>query len=239
MKQLAILLSIAALLTLGGCEAAKQIIKEVENNAGNTAVTEKDVIMGLKQALEFGIGNGSDLVSKTDGYFKNTKIKIPFPPEAKKVETTLRDIGLGSEIDKVVLSLNRAAEDAAKGAKPIFISAIKQMTIKDAMNILKGTDNAATEYLRKTTSNDLRTAFQPVIKNSLDKVSATKYWSDIITRYNKIPLVQKVNPDLGAFVTEKALDGLFYVVAQEEAKIRKDPLARVTELLKKVFKLQD
>ncbi|QQS28748.1 MAG: DUF4197 domain-containing protein [Sphingobacteriales bacterium] len=239
MKQLVFLISMAAILTVGGCTAAKQIISEIEKNTGGKQVTESEIIMGLKQALEFGIGNGSDLVSKTDGYFKNSFIKIPFPPEAKKVENTLRDIGLGSEVDKVILSLNRAAEDAAKGAKPIFISAIKQMTIKDAMNILKGTDNAATEYLKKTTSNDLRSAFKPVINKSLDKVAATKYWDDIIKKYNQIPLVQKVNPDLSAFVTEKALDGLFYMVAKEEAKIRKDPLARVTDLLKRVFKLQD
>ncbi|HRI26617.1 MAG TPA: DUF4197 domain-containing protein [Chitinophagales bacterium] len=239
MKQLSFLLSIAVILTLSACSAAQQIIKEVDKNMNNKPVTENEVIMGLKQALEFGIGNGADMVSKADGYFKNPKIKIPFPPEAQKVEKTLRDLGLGSEVDKVVLSLNRAAEDAAKSAKPIFVSAIKQMTIKDAMNILKGNDNAATEYLRKATSNDLRTAFKPVINKSLDKVAATKYWDDVIKRYNQIPLVQKVNPDLNAFVTEKALDGLFFMVAQEESKIRKNPGARITELLKRVFKLQD
>ncbi|OWY25843.1 DUF4197 domain-containing protein [Sphingobacteriales bacterium UPWRP_1] len=239
MNKLVIVLGAMMLLAFGSCATATKILKDVENSMNNKPVTESEIIQGLKQALEIGIGNGSDVVSKLDGYFKNPKIKLPFPPEAQKVEKTLREIGLGSEVDKVVLSLNRAAEDAAKGAKPIFVSAIKQMTIKDAMNILKGTDNAATEYLRKTTSNDLRTAFKPVIDKSLNKVAATKYWDDVIKRYNQIPLVQKVNPDLNAFVTEKALDGLFYMVAQEEAKIRKDPLARITDLLKRVFKLQD
>lgn len=238
MNKLVVAVSLAALLIFGGCATATKILQDV-GNMSNGTVSEGEIIQGLKQALEFGIGNGSDVVSKLDGYFKNPQIKLPFPPEAQKVEKTLRDIGLGSEVDKVVLSLNRAAEDAAKGAKPIFVSAIKQMTIKDAMTILKGTDNAATDYLRKTTSNQLTAAFKPVIDKSLNKVAATKYWDDVIKRYNQIPLVQKVNPDLNAFVTEKALDGLFLMVAKEEGKIRKDPLARVTDLLKKVFKLQD
>ena len=156
------------------------------------------------------------------------------------METALRGIGLGSEVDKAVLAINRGAEDAAKSAKPIFVNAITSMTISDAMGILKGTDKqAATNYLKRVTSTQLTTAFKPVIGRSLDKTLATKYWGDITTTYNKIPAVQKVNTDLSAYVTQKALDGLFHMIGQEEIKIRENPVARISELLKKVFALQD
>ena len=190
---------------------------------------------GLKEALINGISKGSDQVSQLDGYFKNPEIKIPFPPEVKKVENTLRDIGLGGEVDKFIMTLNRGAEDAAKEAKPIFISAIKSMTIEDAWAILKGNDNAATEYLKKTTSGQLKEKFKPVIQASLNKVNATKYYGDLVTRYNKIPLVEKVNPNLDDYATDKAIEGLFLMIAKEEKNIRQDPVARTTELLKKVF----
>ena len=202
-------------------------------------ITEQEAAAGLKSALEVGIGNGADKVSVLDGYFKHPVIKIPFPPDAIKVANTLRDLGLGSEVDKVVLTVNRAAEDAAHQAKPIFINAIKQMTIRDAFDILFGADSAATHYLRQKTSDQLTTAFRPVIQNSLDKVNATKYWNDIILRYNQIPLVTKVNPDLTSYVNQMALNGLFYVVAMEEKKIREDPIARTTAILKKVFGYYD
>lgn len=234
------ILFLSVLLGNSGCSLQKVLedAGKVINNG--QPVTENEIILGLKQALEVGIGNGADIVSKTDGYFKNSLIKILLPPEAKNVEKTLRDIGLGGEVDKAILSINRGAEDAAKSAKPIFVSAIKKMTIRDAMNILKGTDKtAATKYLQQATSTELHNAFKPVIKKSLDKTLATKNWDKIISEYNKIPLVKKVNPDLGEFVTQKALDGLFKMVEKEELKIRKDPVARTTELLKRVFKLQD
>jgi hypothetical protein len=170
-----------------------------------------------------------------DGYFKNPQIKIPLPPDIQKIESKVRSIGLGKEVDKFILTLNRGAEDAAKEAKPIFISAIKQMTVQDAWGILKGSDNAATEYLKRTTSAQLREKFQPVIANSLQKVEATKYYSTIVTNYNKIPMVEKVNPDLNDYATTKAMDGLFLLIANEEKKIREDPIARTSELLKKVF----
>jgi hypothetical protein len=170
-----------------------------------------------------------------DGYFKNPQIKIPFPPDVKRVEDRLRQIGLGGEVDKFIMTLNRGAEDAAKEAKPIFIAAIKQMTIQDAWGILKGEENAATEYLRRTTSSQLYEKFKPVIANSLNKVSATKYYSDLVNTYNKIPMVEKVNPDLNDYATNKAMDGLFLLIAQEEKKIRQDPVARTSDLLKKVF----
>lgn len=217
-----------------------QTMTEVNKALGTPAQgpTTAEVGAGLKEALINGINNGSGLASQIDGYFKNPKIKIPFPPDVKKVEDKLRQIGLGDQVDKFVLTLNRGAEDAAKEAAPIFITAIKQMTIEDAWAILRGNDNAATEYLRKTTSTQLYDKFKPVIANSLNKVNATKYYSDIVTTYNKIPLVERVNPDLQDYATNKAMDGLFLLIADEEKKIRVDPLARTTDLLKKVFGAQ-
>jgi len=227
-------------LSLSACTTAQinQTIGEVNKAMGGTAekpLTTAEVGEGLKEALINGISKGSDQVSQLDGYFKNPEIKIPFPPEVQKVEKTLRDLGLGSEVDKFVMTLNRGAEDAAKGAKPIFVNAIKSMTIQDAWAILKGEDNAATEYLRRTTSAQLKDAFKPVIQNSLNKVNATKYYGELVTRYNKIPLVEKVNPNLDDYATDKAIEGLFTMIAKEEKNIRKDPVARTTELLKRVF----
>lgn len=233
-------LLVFALLSLafGACTSAQlnQAIGDVNDALGSdTPLTTAEVAEGLKEALIKGISSGSDLASQVDGYFRNPSIKIPFPPEVKKVEDKLRQIGLGSEVDKFVMTLNRGAEDAAKEAKPIFISAIKSMTIQDAWAILNGGDNAATEYLKRTTSGQLREKFSPVIANSLNKVNATKYYGDIVNTYNRIPLVEKVNPDLTGYATTKAMDGLFLLIADEEKKIREDPLARTSELLKKVF----
>ncbi len=219
----------------------QQIQKTIEDYTGvEEALTADDVANGLKEALVAGISKGSDNVGKLDGYLKNPSIKIPFPPDVQKVETKLRDIGLGNEVDKFVTTLNRGAEEAAKEAKPIFISAIKSMTIEDAWGILKGDDKeAATNYLKRTTSDQLRSKFTPVIKSALDKTNATKYYGDIISTYNKIPFIEKVDENLEGYATEKAMDGLFFMIAKEEQNIRKDPLARTTELLKKVFKEQD
>jgi hypothetical protein len=224
---------------LTGCTTAQinQTLGDVNKALGTTQspLTTGEVAEGLKEALIKGISKGSDLVSITDGYFKNPEIKIPFPPEVQKVENTLRNIGLGGQVDKFVLSLNRGAEDAAKEAKPIFIAAIKSMTIQDAWAILKGEENAATEYLKRTTSGLLKEKFKPVIQTSLNKVNATKYYGEIVTRYNQIPLVDKVNPNLDDYATDKAIEGLFTMIAKEEKEIRQDPVARTTELLKKVF----
>ena len=229
----------ALLLTaLGACTSAQinQAIGDVNTALGSeTPLTTAEVAEGLKEALIKGISTGSDLASQVDGYFGNPAIKILFPPEVKKVEDRLRQVGLGSEVDKFVMTLNRGAEDAAKEAKPIFISAIKSMTIQDAWSILNGADNAATEYLKRTTSTQLREKFSPVIANSLNKVNATKYYGDLVNTYNKIPFVEKVSPDLTGYATTKAMDGLFLLIADEEKKIREDPIARTTELLKKVF----
>ena len=201
--------------------------------------TNNEIIGGLKQALEIGVLKGATTVSKPDGFFKNPNIKIPLPQDLRKVESKLRNIGLGPQVDKILLTINRGAEDAAKGAKNIFISAIKQMTIQDAMSILKGEPNAATNFLRRTTTTQLEKAFRPVVNKSLGKVQATKHWTDVTSKYNKIPFVKPIETDLTGYVTTKAVEGLFFMIEKEEAKIRKDPLARTTDLLKKVFKLQD
>jgi len=198
-------------------------------------LTSEEVTNGLKEALINGITKGSDLTSKLDGYFKNPEIKIPFPSDAKKVEDKLRQMGLGADVDKFILTLNRGAEDAAKEAKPIFISAIKQMTVDDAFAILKGQPDAATKYLQKATTAQLKAKFKPVVQTSLDKVSATKYYGDLVNKYNRIPFITKVNPNLNEFATDMAIQGLFTMIAKEEKNIRQDPLARTSDLLKRVF----
>ena len=201
----------------------------------NTKPTEGEVISGLREALVKGAGVSTLQASKLDGYYKNPQLRIPFPPEVQRVEKTLRDLGMNRLVDDFILTLNRGAEEAAKSAKPIFVSAIQQMTIRDAWNILSGSSNEATEYLRRTTSGQLTSAFQPVIRRSLNKTKATKYYSDIVTNYNRIPGVQDVNPNLDQYATQKAIDGLFVLIAKEEANIRANPVARTTELLEKVF----
>ncbi len=220
-------------LVLGACTSAQinQALEDVNKTLGDKPLTTGEVAEGLKEALVKGISTGSDLVSITDGYFKNAEIKIPFPPEVKKVEDAMRKIGLGSEVDKFVMTLNRGAEDAAKEAKPIFIAAIRSMTIQDAWSILRGEENAATEYLKRTTSPLLKEKFKPVIQSSLNKVNATKYYGEIVSRYNQIPFVEKVNPNLDDYATDKAIEGLFVMIAKEEKNIRQDPVARTTELL--------
>lgn len=193
-----------------------------------------EIAAGLKQALSIGAETAGKNLSSLNGYFGNAAIKILMPDEAKKVEQKLRAIGLGKQVDEAILSMNRAAEDAAKSAAPIFVNAIKQMSIQDAAGILKGGDFAATDYLKGKTTNALTESFRPVIEKSLAKVDATQYWNTVFTAYNKVSL-SKVNSDLSAYVTEKALSGIFYQVGQEEQKIRKDPMARTTDLLKNVF----
>ncbi|MEO5977454.1 MAG: DUF4197 domain-containing protein [Chryseolinea sp.] len=214
---------------------AQLSLKKLKNTVTGQSLSTEEIASGLKEALINGTSKGTDLVSKLDGYYKNPEIKIPFPQEVKNVESRLRQIGLGSEVDKFVESLNRGAEDAAKEANPIFISAIKQMSIQDAYSILKGNNDAATQYLNKTTSPLLKDKFLPVIKASLEKVNATKYYSDLVTAYNKIPLIQKVNPELDQYATDRAIQGLFVMIAKEEKNIRENPLARTSDILKKVF----
>ncbi len=232
MKHAMKLLLAASILFFSGCETAQQVLGSINTN--NSTLSTNDIASGLKEALSIGTQNSSSRLSAVDGFFSNAAIKILMPEEAKKVETTLRNIGLGSLVDKAVLSINRAAEEASKSASPIFVNAIKEMTITDAMGILKGGDYAATDYFKGKTTAPLTSAFRPVIENALKKTDATKYWSDVFTAYNKFTS-KPINTDLAGYVTEKSLSGIFYEVSLEEQKIRKDPAARVTELLKKVF----
>ena len=231
---------IIAVFFLAACttQQINQTMGVLNDAMSDDELTSADVANGLKQALEQGISEGADLASATDGYFKNQAIKILFPPEAQKVEQKLRQLGMNSLVDKFMLTMNRAAEKAADEAKPIFVSAIRQMTIQDAWGILRGSEHAATEYLKAKTTDQLRSRYQPIISNALETVDATKYYDDIVTTYNRIPMVEKVNPDLDAYVTDRAIDGLFLLIAKEEEKIRKDPVARTTELMKKVFAQQ-
>jgi hypothetical protein len=212
-----------------------KVLDSFKKPEGSSSLAEGDIVKGLKEALTVGISNGSAEASKTDGFFKNELIKIVVPPEAQKVTATLRKLGLGKEVDKFTLSLNRAAEDAAKKSKPIFVKAITSMTITDALGILKGEDDAATKYLQKTTNKDLYNTFFPVVDSTLNLNKATQYYADLVKTYNEIPLVKKVNPDLKGYATQKTIDGLYTLIAQEEKKIRKDPAARVTDILKTVF----
>ncbi len=197
--------------------------------------TNDEMVSGLKEALNIGVSKGADNVSKTDGYFKNMAIKILMPPEVKNVEDKLRSLGMGQLVDDAVLRMNRAAEQAGPQAKPIFVNAIKSMSIIDAVNIIKGPQDGATQYLKNSTSTQLTSAFKPIIAQELDKTEATKYWKQVFDTYNKLPFVTKVNSDLPAYVTQKALDGLFLMVAQEEGKIRKDPLGTASSIIQKVF----
>ncbi|TPG67376.1 DUF4197 domain-containing protein [Hymenobacter nivis] len=198
-------------------------------------VSSSEAASGLKEALIQGISKGADQASKVDGFNLNSLIRIPFPPDAQRVATTLRSIGLGSQVDKFELSLNRGAEDAAKSAKPIFLNAIKSLSFSDVWGILTGSKDAATQYLKRTTTTQLTTAFQPIVQQSLDKVDATKYYTTLTTRYNQLPLVRPVQTDLNQYATGKAIDGLFTLIAQQEADIRENPVARTTALLRKVF----
>jgi len=223
-------------LLLVACKTADfqrsiDLLTQVEKNP----LSKSEVSAGLRSALVQGISIASNQASKLDGYYKNPRLKIPFPAELLKVEKALRSIGLGSEVDRFVQQLNRAAERAAVQAKPIFISAIRSLTIQDAFSILKGGQNAATNYLRRHTSAALTAKILPIVRESLNKTQATRYYGDLVTRYNKIPMVNKINPNLDKYATERAISGLFLLVAMEESNIRANPIARTTELLQRVF----
>ena len=224
-------------ISFSGCETAKQILDTVgtgTTGGGVGTLSNAEIISGLKEALRVGTDTATKKLSLMNGFFGDDIIRILMPPEAQKVEKTLRDVGFGGTVDKAILSMNRAAEDATKYVGNIFWNSIKQMTINDAIGILRGGDFAATEYLKRTTTQQLTTAFRPVIDRSLSNVNATKYWNDVFSVYNRFSR-NPVNTDLGAYVTEKALNGLFYHVGLEEQKIRKDPVARVTDILRRVF----
>ena len=217
----------------------KTLIKKAkETVAGNGGqLGAQEIASGLKEALAIGAEKGAATLSKENGFFGNPLMKIILPAEAQKVEKALRAAGLGKMVDDAVVTMNRGAEEACKEAAPIFINAIKQMDLNDAIGILRGADTAATGFLRNKTTQPLTEAFRPVINASLEKTGATKYWASMISAYNRFSL-QKINPDLSGYVTEKALQGIFTQIALEEKNIRKDPRARTTDLLKKVFSSQ-
>lgn len=217
--------------SLGGLlKKAGSVVKPT----GGSSLTTEEIVSGLKEALSVGAKNSAGKLSAANGFFKDAAVKIMMPEEMKKVESRLRALGMGKVVDDAILSMNRAAEDASKTAAPIFVEAIKKMSVQDAVGVLKGTDTAATAYLRKTTVTDLTTSFTPIVEDALKKVNATKYWKDLATVYNKFSS-NPVNTDLNQYVTGKALNGLFYYVGEEEKKIRKNPAARVNDILKKVF----
>jgi hypothetical protein len=207
---------------------------QMKNGSGNS-LSNDEVVSGLKEALTVGSNKSSAQASKADGFYKNPAIKIPFPPEAKQMESTLKGIGMTKQVDKFTMQLNRAAELAAKDAAPIFVNAIKSMSIADGFTILKGANNAASTYLKDKTNAELTAKFKPIVASALKKVAITKYWNPLVTTYNKVPGAKKQNPNLEAYVTQRAIEGLFKLVADEELKIRKDPASRVSDLLKKVF----
>lgn len=219
------------------CAEMQQIADQFPQTGG--MLGNADIANGLKEALNNGIDKQVSKLTKTDGFYRNEAVKILLPDELKMVDSRLRSIGLSSLADEGLKVLNRAAEDAVKEATPIFVDAVKQMTFNDARNILMGNQTAATSYLQTTTSTQLYAKFNPVIKNSYAKVGADKVWENIITRYNSIPLVNKVNPDLTDYTTTKAMEGVFKMVAVEEKQIRTNLNSRSSDLLKRVFAMQD
>ncbi len=230
MRNAIIFCFISLALLLPSCDTLKLSLGEP---------TSAEIANGLKQALELGINEGATLLSTRDGYFKSP-YKILLPEEARRVTDKLKIIPGFSDLENVIVEkLNRAAEDAAKSAAPIFVNAISEMTFDDALGILMGPQNAATQYLHTKTYTPLYQEFQPVIVTSLNKFNAIEYWADAVNAYNKIPLVEKVNPKLDEYVTDKALEGLFGMVAQKELVIRTDITSRTTDILKKVFAKQD
>jgi len=236
------LLPILLLISLFSCsiieDASKTILNPTNNSPSKIDLTNEEVISGLKEALNVGIKNAVDLSSVTDGFLKNDIIRLPFPPDAIKVREKAINFSLSKQVTIFEETMNRAAEEATKKALPIFVDAIKNMSVSDGFSILKGGDGAATKFLKSQTSNQLVIAFAPVVKEATTKVQLTAYWNPLITKYNTAMTFsggQKLDPDLDAYITQKAIEGLFYLVETEENKIRKDPLARVSDILVKVF----
>ncbi|HAA20217.1 MAG TPA: DUF4197 domain-containing protein [Cytophagales bacterium] len=235
-----IALGLAMSLTLVSCTEAQlaQALKTAQGIMGSTGVEKlstEQVAAGLKEALEKGAAYAARTASATNGYWGNRQIRIPLPPELQEVESKLRQFGLGKQVDEFLETMNHGAERAAQEAEPIFVDAIKRITIQDAWNILQGEQNAATLYLKDNTYRRLQATFKPHVENALNRVNATKYYTDVVNAWNRIPGVKKINPNLENYVTGKALDGLFFLVAKEELNIRDNVSARSTELLQKVF----
>ena len=234
MKKISYLVLI--IFTLTSCAELQQVVNQLPQTG---TISNTDIASGLRQALDLGIDKQVSKLTQKDGFFRNELVKILLPEELRKVDKTLRDIGLSSLADEGLKVLNRAAEDAVKEATPIFINAVKGITFNDAKNILLGSDNAATQFLTERTNNELYNKFKPVIENSFSKVGADQIWTNLITKYNALPLTGNVNPDLTDYVTNEALKGVYTMIAVEEKQIRTKIGSRTTDLLKKVFALQD
>ena len=234
MKKLLLLVLIPV---FAGCAELQEIANQMPN--GGYGITNTEIAYGLQQALDQGIDKQVTKLTQEDGFFKNELVRITLPPELQKVDKTLRDVGLSSLADEGLKVLNRAAEDAVKEATPIFVNAVKEITFTDARAILLGNNTAATTYLNQKTEQQLYSKFNPVITKSLDRVGATEVWTSIIDRYNALPLTSNVNPDLADYVTREALDGVYTMIAIEEQEIRTNLASRTTQILKRVFALQD
>ena len=233
MKTIFTLLIIA--VTLGSCETLQQVANAAGAATG-VGISNTEAAAGIKEALGQGITKSVLQLNNTDGFFRDELYKVLLPPEARKIENTLRDLGFNSLVDKAILQINRGAEDAAGYAKPIFVEAIKNMTLNDAIGLIRNGDTSATHFFREKTTAKLLEAFRPVIASSLQKVDATKYYGDMVTKYNNFPTTfRKLNPDLTSYVTQKATDALFNLIAKEEINIRTNFAARTTTILKRVF----
>lgn len=244
MKKLGIFVALIGCLSLTQCDVMEDVAGTITTGGGNgdgttkPSLTNDEVIAGLKEALTLGIEKGSNMASKTDGFFKNPKIFIPWPEDAVKAKEWAIDKGMQGKVDEIEMTFNRAAEEASKKAFPIFKNAITGMSIGDGFAILNGNDTAATNYLRKTTWSPLKGEFKPVVHDAVETVKLTQYWNPVASAYNKIAKLtgkNEVNTDLDEYVTNKGMNGLFFLISEQEKKIRKDPVAQVTDLLKKVF----
>jgi len=221
-------------VTLGSCETLQQVANAA--GAATGPVSNTEAAAGIKEALGQGITKSVLQLNNTDGFFRNELYKVLLPPEARKIENTLRDLGFNSLVDKAILQINRGAEDAAGYAKPIFVEAIKNMTLSDAIGLIRNGDTSATHFFREKTTLKLLEAFRPVIAASLQKVDATRYYGDMVSKYNNFPTTfKKLNPDLTNYVTQKATDALFNLIAKEEVNIRTNFAARTTNILRRVF----
>ncbi|MTE28272.1 DUF4197 domain-containing protein [Winogradskyella ouciana] len=224
------------IFNLTACAELQDVINKLPESG---EISNADMAAGLRQALDFGIDKQVTKLTQKDGFYKNELVKILLPEELQKVDDALRAVGLSSLADSGIKALNRAAEDAVMEATPIFVNAVKDITFNDAKNILLGEDDAATEYLTLKTQTQLYNKFKPVINNSFSKVGADQIWTNLITKYNNLPLTNDVNPDLTDYVTSEALEGVYTMIAVEEKEIRNKVSSRTTDLLKKVFALQD
>ena len=237
LRQFILLMTLTLLyVSVGQTADVKSILDSVKKAAsGDSSITNDEMIQGLKEALKVGTQNAVTAVSKLDGYYKNPDIKIPLPEEIESAGKYLRLAGYGSKVDEFEQSMNRAAEQAAPEAKQIFWGAVKEMKIKDAQKLLEGPDNAATSYFKDKTYDQLHKIFKPIVKETMGQVGVTRQFQDINNKLSSIPLADKASVDIDQYVTDKSLDGLFFMLAEEEKKIRKDPAAQVTDILKKVF----